>query len=219
MGAILDLFANATIVKPLMPIDTFLFDIGNVLLNFDFQITARRIAPLCGVPEEDILGRMDDLKVPLETGQLSGEDFLSTAASRLAFRGPPLELKRAFQEIFTPNQAAIELVETLCQQEYRMVILSNTNALHAEYFLWEFPVFSRFQERVFSHDAGVMKPDSRIFMFALETLGLNPANTFYIDDLAPNIDAGRSLGFPSHLYQSEHHEALLDSLRLLSVPV
>ena len=202
-----------------MPIDTFLFDIGNVLLNFDFQLTARRIAPLCGVPEEEILDRMEDLKIPLETGLLSGDDFLSTAASRLAFRGPTLELKRAFQEIFSPNQAAIELAETLALKGYRMVLLSNTNALHAEYFLREFPVFSRFKERVFSHEAGVMKPDFRIFRFALETLGLNPEHTFYIDDLAPNIDAGKNLVFPSHLYQSDHHEALLDSLRLLMVPV
>lgn len=196
-----------------MAIDAFLFDIGNVLLMFDPHITVRRIAPLCTVAEDEILERVRDLHVPLETGRLSPRDYLAEATRRLSFTGPEEELERAFQEIFTPHEPMWQLVETLAAQGCPLVLLSNTNAIHATHFLGAYPVFGHFTKRVFSHEVGVMKPEAAIYHAARDTHGLDPARTFYIDDLAPNIDMGAQLGYHSHLYEASRHGDLLRTLR------
>lgn len=202
-----------------MAIDAFLFDIGNVLLLFDPRITVRRIAPLCGVPPEEILRRVQDLHVPLETGRLTEEAYLTEATHRLGYRGTAAELTSAFQEIFTPHEPMWRLVETLAARGLPLVLLSNTNGLHASYFLEAFPGFRHFTGRVFSHEVGSMKPDDAIYHAAREAHGLDPSRTFYIDDLAANIDTGRRLGYVSHHYAPDRHADLLDALRGQGFPL
>jgi len=48
----------------------------------------------------------------------------------------------------------------------------------------------------------VIKPDPRIYRVLLERYGLEPASTLMIDDNPRNIDAARSLGMPTVLFQS-----------------
>ncbi|MFG6392503.1 MAG: HAD-IA family hydrolase, partial [Candidatus Amulumruptor sp.] len=41
----------------------------------------------------------------------------------------------------------------------------------------------------------VCKPDSGIFRFDEKKLGINPAETLFMDDSAANCEAARALGF------------------------
>ena len=62
-------------------------------------------------------------------------------------------------------------------------------------------------------EAGASKPGRRIFEIAIARLGLEPARTFFIDDLLPNIETARALGFICHHYHHEKHAALLGALQ------
>ena len=64
-------------------IRAFLFDIGNVLVRFDFSRAARAVAPLCDVADAaEALQRMDAVKHGYEDGQVSRAEFLRTALDR-----------------------------------------------------------------------------------------------------------------------------------------
>ncbi|NBV85847.1 MAG: HAD family phosphatase [Verrucomicrobia bacterium] len=195
-------------------VDAIIFDIGNVLLRFDFGQTLSRIAPLCSVSIGEIPSRLEPWKVQLESGRMDGSAFLEKAAEVLGYTGSHEVLQKAWQEIFSPIAPMHALVATLSQPLY---LLSNTNGLHAEYFLSEYPVFRHFTDAVYSHEAGVMKPDPAIYHHALEKFGLSPQNTLFIDDLLPNIEAADSLGLLTHHYHHERHEAFLAELRRLKV--
>ncbi|MEI6871608.1 MAG: HAD family phosphatase [Verrucomicrobiota bacterium] len=195
-------------------LDAIIFDIGNVLLRFDFAQTISRIAPLCSIAPAEIPARLEPWKVQLESGQMEGRAFLDKATEVLGYTGPREALQKAWQEIFSPIAPMHTLVAELPMPLY---LLSNTNNLHAEYFLSEYPVFQHFTNAVYSHEAGLMKPDPAIYHHALEKFGLSAQKTLFIDDLLPNIEAASALGLLTHHYHHDRHAALLADLRRLNV--
>jgi putative hydrolase of the HAD superfamily len=194
-------------------IRAFLFDIGNVLLKFDFSIAWRRIAPLSDVHDPaQVIDRLDSIKGPYEAGQIDRAAFLRGSFDALGYRGTEAEFVAAFAEIFELNEPMAALVDQLAAK-FPLYLLSNTNDIHHAYFTWQYPVFAHFRGGTFSHVAQASKPGPEIYQIACREHGLDPATTFFIDDLLPNIEAARELGFVTHHYHFEQHDALLTQLR------
>ncbi len=190
----------------------FLFDVGNVIIGFDFTITAGKLAPRCDVSPEEAFRRVALLTDRLECGQLTADEFIREAIERIGFKGSPSELRAAFEDIFTLNEPIVELIESLHRQEIPLHLLSNTNAIHAPYFEKTFPVFNCFSGRIYSHEVGCMKPSPEIYRIAIEKLSLEPGETIYIDDLPANCEAGREAGLQSIRYDKDDHASFLARL-------
>lgn len=188
----------------------FLFDIGNVLLRFDFGIAERRLTERSRRGATDFRP-IDALKSDLESGRIDDDTFVRTAMDELAFEGTPAEFATIWQEIFLANDPMVALVEALAPR-FPLYLLSNTSGLHLEYILREFPFFGRFRGGVYSHVAGTEKPDEAIYHQAIDAFQLDPARTIYIDDLPANAEAGRRIGFLTHRYSPDDHDALLGFL-------
>ncbi len=192
-------------------VDAIIFDIGNVLLRFDFSLVTQRIAPFCSTAESSIHSLLAPLKDELESGRIEGETFLQEASRIVGYTGERSLFRAAWQEIFTPIEATHRLVEQL-HHTRPLFLLSNTNDLHAEYFLSRYPVFARFQDAVYSHECGLMKPAASIYEHALGKFGLRAEQVFFIDDLAPNVEAARAAGWRTHHYSEDAHGQLLAEL-------
>ena len=195
-------------------VEAIIFDIGNVLLRFDFSLVTKRVAPFCSASLAHFDTLLEPLKIELESGRISGEIFLEEASKAIGFSGDPTMLRTAWQDIFTPIEATHALVERLHPQ-FPLFLLSNTNDLHAEYFLGKYPVFARFKDAVYSHRCGLMKPDGLIYRHALEKFNLQAGQVFFIDDLAPNVEAARACGWRTHHYREDSHDLLLSELSSL----
>lgn len=191
---------------------SFLFDIGNVILFFDFNLAVRRVADRCQLPEAEIFPAITDLTLVFERGELETSHFASAAAERIGFSGAPDELVTALEDIFTVNEPMVELIESLSAKGHPLFLLSNTNAIHVRYFTGQFPVFERFDGATYSHEVGAMKPSPEIYQSAISSHGLDPATTIYIDDVAVNAEAGRAAGLQAICYQGTKHSAFLDEL-------
>jgi putative hydrolase of the HAD superfamily len=188
-------------------VPAFLFDIGNVLVSFDFSIATKRLADRSPLPLEQIMNAIAPMKDPLESGRLSDEDFVAQSMAAIQFQGSAEDFSQIWCEIFALNEPMARLLAAL-PSDIPAYLLSNTSGLHLRYLLGAFPILGRFQGGVYSHEARCMKPDDSIFHIATEQLALDPAQTFYIDDLTANIATGHRLGFVSHLYDLGNHEAL-----------
>ena len=196
----------------LKPVSAFLFDIGNVLLRFDFGRTLRALAAKSRVSDPGVLlGAVDVLKAGYEDGGMDRATFLREVFALLEFRGSEREFVTAWEEIFEPNLPMVALVERLWGR-YPLFLLSNTNDIHREYIFREYPFFKRFSGGIYSYEVGASKPGPESYRIACERLGLEPEGTFFIDDLLPNIETARSLGFHAHHYHHAEHEALLGAL-------
>ncbi|MDF1739393.1 MAG: HAD family phosphatase [Verrucomicrobiales bacterium] len=190
----------------------FLFDVGNVIISFDFTITAQKLAPQCDVSPEEAFRRVALLTDRLESGHITAEEFIETAIERIGYKGSPLELRTAFEDIFTLNLPMVDFIESLHREQIPLHLLSNTNAIHVPFFEKTYPVFKCFSGRIYSHEVGCMKPSPEIYRIAIETLSLDPEETIYIDDLEANCAAGREAGLQTIRYDREAHEAFLSEV-------
>lgn len=190
-----------------MPQPVILSDIGKVLIDFDFSIAARRLAQQCDHPAETVLTLFDDIKGPYEVGDMDDAEFVRQGMARTGFRGSPGEFAAIWCEIFAQNEPMRATLSALAGK-LPMHLLSNTNELHKGYFLREFAIFQHFQDGVYSHTARCAKPGEEIFLKTAAQLDLDPARTFYIDDLEPNIATAKRLGFRTFHYSFVKHSQL-----------
>lgn len=91
------------------------------------------------------------------------------------------------------------------RRRYRTYILSNTNPIMmngviGRLFTQEgLTIHEYFDGIILSYEAGSCKPDRGIFDYAVNTFGLDPAESLFLDDGKANITAARALGFHAAL--------------------
>lgn len=197
-------------------IKSFIFDIGNVLLPFDFSIAMRRLEPRCGTPLEEALKISKPVQHALEMGEISRADFLRQITELIRFTGTEEEFSGIWQDIFTENTAMSELVQSL-NGRYPLYLLSNTNDIHVEFFTRVYPVFRHFSGAVYSHEEKCMKPGREIFEVAMQKFGITPAETVFIDDLPANVQTARELGFTAIQYDFTRHGECLTALKAAGI--
>ncbi len=194
------------------PIRAVLFDIGNVLLRFDFSLALQAVAAQSQIHDPvEIMAAIERVKIGFEDGQIDRPSFLRAAFDVLSYSGTEADFTAAWEDIFEPNAPMIALVEQL-HGRLPLYLLSNTSDIHRDYVFRAYPFFSRFTAGVYSYEAHASKPGREIFEIACRDLALEPASTFFIDDLLPNIETARSLGFVCHHYHHDRHAALLAEL-------
>ena len=199
------------------PRDALLFDVGGVLVHFDFGPMQARLVSLCpGI--DDPLGRIALLKGELESGAIDGDTFVERAVAELRFRGSHREFRSLWADIFTPNPPMWEVVER-AHGRYRLLLLSNTSDIHHSFLVDRFPVFTLFEGGLFSYRSRRSKPDPECFALAIEELGLSPARTLYVDDRQENVAAGARAGLVSLRYDPEQHVEFLDDACAAGFPL
>ncbi|MEM6278636.1 MAG: HAD family phosphatase [Verrucomicrobiota bacterium] len=188
---------------------TCLFDIGNVILAFDFRKAAQKIEPFSNCSADEGLALVSTLTDPLERGEITTDEFYDEASRMIGYHGERSFLKRSFEDIFEVNEPIVRLIESLHSNGVPLHLLSNTNGIHVPFFESTYPVFDCFEGRIYSHEVGCMKPDPEIYKIATKQLDLSPATTLYIDDLPANCEAGRAAGFFTVQYDRDKHDAFL----------
>lgn len=172
------------------------FDMGGVLLNYDFSKTAKAITVKTGLDGKKVI---EDLYInhidqwnDFELGAVSPEDFFAMFHLPMSFD----DLKKAYNEIFTLKNDTFRLVKALNAKGMRLGILSNTSLPHWEYVQSTFPeLFSQFDVLLGSHELHLAKPDRRIYLAAAQAAGVEPSEILFFDDLYNNILGAKAAGF------------------------
>ena len=188
------------------------FDIGKVLLDFDFESSLLRLIP---PGEPDPMTRLAAVlgdKDAFERGDIPLDDYLARAARELGHGIDPPAFIAAWRGIFTPNPPMWETVQRLHADGHRLLYFSNINPIHAPWIFGEYPVFRHFAGGLCSHLARAIKPEPAIYRMLIDRFQLDPARTIYIDDLPANARAGREAGFRTWLYDLRHHAEFEDWL-------
>jgi putative hydrolase of the HAD superfamily len=186
---------------------TFLFDIGRVLLDFDFETSLARLLPPHPTHARQRLAALLEKRDEFETGTIPPDDYITWALHELGSSATPAEFRHAWQHIFTPIEPMWLTVRQLAAAGHRLILFSNTNAIHCPWAFEEFPQFALFPEAVLSYQVGAVKPHPPIYQHAIDTYQLDPAATLYIDDLPANIATGLAFGFRSYQYDLRDHPA------------
>lgn len=202
-------------------IKSVVFDLGKVLVDFDYAIAGRKIATRAKMAAAD-LGQFL-VHVPLivryEKGQLTSEQFYEEVRAASGFWGDMEEFASLFADIFTPIEPMVLLQSQLRQQGFSTYIFSNTNELAIRFIRRNFPFFSNFDGYVLSYEHGWMKPEPELYEVVELKAGGKGAEILYLDDRPENIEAGAARGWQVILQESpEKTRAAIERLGLLKHP-
>jgi glucose-1-phosphatase len=183
---------------------TIIFDLGRVLVHFDFTRGYRAMEKLCPYSSAEIPKRLapTGLVELLETGGIEPRAFVSSMNEVLSIRELDYQgFCDIWSSIFTETLLPESMVERLGER-YRLLLLSNTNAIHFDMIRATYPILRHFHHCVLSYEVGAAKPDRKIYEAALAAAHCRPEECFYTDDIADYVRAGREIGFDAVQFES-----------------
>jgi len=191
-----------------------LFDLGRVLVGFDWGASLSRLAQRTATPTQDILDWLLAADGPHDAyclGRIDDRTLLDHFHRRFPSAGlDDAWLRRLWCDMFTPWPESLALVDAL-RGQCHLGLVSNTNAMHFEHLDRELDLRRRFDACSLSHEVGAMKPSDAILDHALGAAGVGPADAFFTDDIAAFTRAAAARGLATHTFDGA--EALAHELR------
>lgn len=204
----------------------YIFDMGGVVTSTSSEI--KKLVDIlgtnendffkwCGSPKGNPAGRGSefykngemDLFSMLSNGEITVKEFWSIFSARSGIAVTTDWWHWLFHPVL--NQKAVKIIETLKSNKNRVVCGTNTIDSHYQNHL-ERGDYSFFDQTYASNFMGVSKPDPRFWKIILTAENAGPHETVFIDDRKENVDAAKSLGIKSILFESA--EKLASDLEL-----
>jgi FMN phosphatase YigB (HAD superfamily) len=195
------------------------FDLGKVLVDFDYSIAARRIAVRSRFSPDQLRDLLDHspLLFRFETGSMSRKEFYGEVCAACGFSGSLDEFCAVFADIFSEIKPMIAMQAALRAGRVPTYIFSNTNDIAAGHIRARFPFFSNFDGYVLSYEHGAMKPAAKIYEVVEAQTGQKGNAILYLDDRLENVEAGLARGWRAILHETP--EKTIAALRQIGLPV
>ncbi len=209
-----DKFGN---VIPDGEIDTVVFDIGNVLVNFSWREKLEKLGFEDGMIERIAKATVDSSDwVELDRGVLTTEEIIDLFVEN----DPEIEseIRRAFADftgIVTRREETIPWIRSLKAAGYKVLVLSNFSKVAVEGCADAMKFLEEVDGGILSYRDKVVKPDEAIYKLLMERYDLVPGKTVFIDDTPVNIETAKRLGWKGIVFKSR--EQVIEDLTKLGV--
>lgn len=197
--------------KPPDNITDIIFDLGNVLVPFDWNRAIKRLQP--GLPPRFVTMIVHDEKsfrqiflqhaLALETGRMDFQTFWGLTTQEIGLKMALEEFRDVWCDIFEIHESVVGLAERLTEN-YGVWLASNTCREHFEWIRDRFPNIGFFQGVALSYELGLMKPSREYFERALELFGIDPFRSIFIDDIPENVEGARRVGMRGIVFTGYH---------------
>ena len=183
-------------------VEAIIFDSGGVIHTDPMKEVHKDIAQTLGITDEEETRIWREVHPKHGEGKTSVKEFWQEflEKSGVQLEVPQDLLLREYVKGFKRNEGVLEIVKKLKIRGYKVAILSNSIAPHAE-FNHQVGIYDEFPIRILSHEVGVRKPDPEIYRLALKELGIEPQEAIYVDDNDDNVEAARKLGMSAIKYE------------------
>lgn len=190
-------------VLGLEAIDTIVFDLGNVLIEWDPENLFRKIFD----DEKEMKYFLTEIcTYEWNLAQDAGRPW-KEGCQLLINKYPKYEKeilaydKRWVETLGDPIAANVALLRKLkAQGKYRLLALTNWSQEKFPTALDKFDFLHLFEGTVVSGDEKCRKPDDQIYHILFDRYDVNPATTMFIDDSPPNVKTSRRLGMRAHRF-------------------
>ena len=196
-----------------------IFDLGKVLVDYDWMRAAKRFAARCSLPAPLLLLKFLQANplVEFEKGRVTPEQFFDEAKRLTGFKGTYAEFVDYFSDIFSEMPEMIAAQAKLRAAGFPTYIFSNTNILAVEHIRAQFPFFTNFDGYIYSFEHDSMKPEAKLYEVVEAMTGRRGAELLYLDDREENIAAGAARGWQVILQEAPAKS--LTAMRALGLPV
>ncbi len=197
---------------------TVVFDLGKVLVDFDYHIAARNLAARGKLTAAEVWRFVNEssLLIDYELGLLDSAEFYARMRDAIGFEGDQETFAHLFGDIFSPIEPMIQVHAALRRKGLSTYIFSNTNEFAVRHIHKTFPFFSTFDAYILSYEHGAMKPDPKLYGVLEQVSGKRGAEILYLDDRPENIAAGAQRGWQVILQETpEKSRHAMESYGLL----
>ncbi len=164
-------------------IESVIFDLGGVYFTDGTTRAIGQISATFGVPEESVHHvLMGDLGTRYRVGTITSGQFWEGARKHWGIEASDQQLTALWLEAYEPIAGTVALIDRLAAAGYELLYLSDNTRDRVDYLEATYPFLHRFVAGVFSHDAGVRKPDPRIYELLLAKATHPATACIYIDD-------------------------------------
>ena len=186
-------------------IKTVIFDMGKVIVPFDFTRGYKAMEDLCGYPAAEIPGRISstDLVQRFESGKVEPKDFVRQLSGMLDMQVSYERFCEIWSSIFLPHTLLPESLFEGLHKRYRLLLLSNTNAIHYTMLEKKFTFFRHFDDLVLSHEVGALKPSPLMYRAAIASAGCGPEECFFTDDIPDYVEGALREGIDAVQFHNQ----------------
>ena len=188
-----------------MKIKAILFDLGKVLVDFNFETGVQALHAACSISRN----RLDEVLWDenwirrYERGEILTSEFHTYLRETADLQMDLPDFCQTWSSVFLPDVIVSEDLLVSLKRNYPLVLVSNTNEAHIDYVRANYRVLDYFDHTVLSYEVGSLKPDRKIFEHAIAVSGFSVSELFFTDDRKENILAATDLGMHAHQFKTE----------------
>ena len=202
-----------------LSIKNIIFDFGGVICDLDISRTEKKFAEM-GVKKFDRdhpITEMNDLIRRFEGGRVSIQEFHDGLKKFFTRPVQDNEIDEAWNALLLEiPEARIRLLEKI-RKDYRIFLLSNSNAIHYNKYLSGFTdkfgyknFDELFEKAFFSFQLQLQKPDREVFEYVLKAGGMNPYETLFIDDTLRHVEGANKTGINGYHLKIKEGQQITD---------
>ncbi len=199
-------------------IKAFIFDIGEVMVNYDFKSLFFQLAQKLDMPADIVHDYVQTHKEAMLLGDISLEQFFSDI-EQLTPKARAISTEQLWLEQAMPlvevDTNLVEMIEAL-RKNYTVGTLSNLT-FSRKIIDQQLNLYSHFDFVLLSCDLHLKKPDLRFFKMAIEKGQVTPAEIVYIDDNKKYTQVARDLGMHAIDYAYKNNSHLKTELKALGI--
>jgi len=199
-------------------IKNVIFDIGNVLLNFEPKVYVQSKIIEDKVEEiYDSIFKSEEWPM-LDRGTISEEEAKANIINRKIENEDFINsVFENWYDILTPIESNVEVLEKLKEKGYKVFYLSNFHLAAFEYVIKKYDFFELFDGGVVSYKENLIKPEKEIYEKVIHNYKINPSETVFIDDMQENVQVAMKQGIKGIVL--ENTKNLRDELEKLSISI
>jgi putative hydrolase of the HAD superfamily len=188
--------------------DAVIFDYGNVLSLEQAPDLIEKMAAMLNIGVAEFEHQYWHFRAEYDRGIFDGAQYWQHISEAVKVELSSDEVVRLIEtdnrSWSRPNELIVRWAHSLRYHNIKIAILSNMPidfrlALHVN-CAW----LPEFDQRTYSCELKVCKPDAEIYEYCLRGLQVRPERCLFIDDRLPNVEAARRLGIESlHFLRTE----------------
>ena len=189
------------------------FDLGNVLIPFDYSKIISHInaiAPGRGELFMEFYKKNYHIHRDYERGDISDKEFIDAMLKALDNKITAEQFCNFFSDIFTVYEDVAALLPEL-KKNYRLLLLSNTSAIHQKYGWAQYSFLKNFEKLFLSHEVNAVKPEPKIYNAVTDYTKLPANEHLFIDDVAEYGEGAKAQGWDA--IQFTGYDALIKELQ------
>lgn len=179
---------------------TVIFDLGNVLVDVDFEVGYKKIKFLTPFSCKELIKILETATLEFNRGKLTEKQFFEAFNRNARIEIEYGVFKKIWTQVFKLKSDMYEYAKSL-KGKCRLILASNTDPLHFDYISKKWSL-DFFDELFLSYKEKEIKPNKGYFKKMVDKYSIDLSNTIFIDDIKTNVDSFISIGGNGKVFEN-----------------